>query len=213
MCTTVHFMHLSLREAKKDATRARLAEATYEIVRTQGPDHLTAEAVATMAGVSRRTFFNYFPSIDAACAHSVELLLAELTETLSRRPADECLWDTMEALLAGEAGSPVIERLALLAATKENSPVARHLAHDHIDAFVEWLTGWLMDRLGPDVDEVYAATLAASVVATAEATLRIWSERHGGSTEPAVLAAYPDMLTRSLGLLRTGFDTAALPTR
>ena len=157
MCTTVHFMHLSLREAKKDATRARLAEATYEIVRTQGPDHLTAEAVATMAGVSRRTFFNYFPSIDAACAHSVELLLAELTETLSRRPADECLWDTMEALLAGEAGSPVIERLALLAATKENSPVARHLAHDHIDAFVEWLTGWLMDRLGPDVDEVYAA--------------------------------------------------------
>ena len=54
-------MHLSLREAKKDATRARLAEATYEIVRTQGPDHLTAEAVATMAGVSRRTFFNYFP--------------------------------------------------------------------------------------------------------------------------------------------------------
>ena len=82
------------------------------------------------------------------------MLLAELTETLSRRPADECLWDTMEALLAGEAGSPVIERLALLAATKENSPVARHLAHDHIDAFVEWLTGWLMDRLGPDVDEV-----------------------------------------------------------
>lgn len=193
-------------ERKRAETEAALVRAAYDLAEG-GIGAVTAEAIAERAGVSRRTFFNYFPSIDAACAHSVELLLAELTETLSRRPADECLWDTMEALLAGEAGSPVIERLALLAATKENSPVARHLAHDHIDAFVEWLTGWLMDRLGPDVDEVYAATLAASVVATAEATVHIWQRRHGGATTPDALAAYHDLLTTSMARLRTGFDT------
>ena len=85
--------------------------------------------------------------------------------------------------------------------------MARHLAHDHIDAFVEWLTGWLMDRLGPDVDEVYAATLAASVVATAEATVHIWQRRHGGAMTPDALAAYHDLLTTSMARLRTGFDT------
>lgn len=207
-------MHvISLRDRKKDQTRRDLSAAAIDIVATEGAERLTAEAIADRVGVSRRTFFNYFPSVDAACAHSAELLLHELTEELAARPRDEDVWETMRAFLTGGAGSPLIERLAILCTTREHSLQARHLAQDHIDAFVAWLTQWLTDRLGPDTDELYAATLAASVSATAEATLRIWSERHAGSTEPAVLAAYPDMLTRSLGLLRTGFDTAALPTR
>ena len=192
MCTTVHFMHLS--SVRPRRTHRGLAEATYEIVRTQGPDHLTAEAVATMAGVSRRTFFNYFPSIDAACAHSVELLLAELTETLSRRPADECLWDTMEALLAGEAGSPVIERLALLAATKENSPVAA--TWPTITSTLRRMAHWVAH--GPSRPGRRRGVCRDSrrpVVATAEATVHIWQRRRGRATTPAALTAYHDLLT------------------
>lgn len=195
----------SLRERKKFATRASLADAAFEIVRDLGPEHLTAEAVAERAGVSRRTFFNYFPSIDAAVAHSVETLLTDLTEALEKRPADESVWDTIPVILTGPEGRAILERVAVLGATRESSPQCRHLAQDHLEAFVEWLTGWVATRL-PAVDELYAASLAAAVAAVAEASLRLWVTRNGGAVTDAAVADYRGLLAEALDLLRAGFE-------
>ncbi|HQY95518.1 MAG TPA: TetR family transcriptional regulator [Phycicoccus sp.] len=195
----------SLREHKKRQTRNALADAAFDIVRTQGAERLTAEAIADRAGVSRRTFFNYFPSVDAAVAQSVEQLLDQLTETLDSRPSDEVVWDTLEAMLSGPEGSALMERIAVLGAAGEHS-AARHLAHDHVQAFVDWLAQWLTTRLGPDTNEVYAVTLAATVAAAAEATLRVWFRRTGGQITPKSLALHQELLVQALTLLRTGFD-------
>ena len=195
----------SLREHKKRQTRNALADAAFDIVRTQGAERLTAEAIADRAGVSRRTFFNYFPSVDAAVAQSVEQLLDQLTATLDSRPSDEVVWDTLEAMLSGPEGSALMERIAVLGAAGEHS-AARHLAHDHVQAFVDWLAQWLTTRLGPDTNEVYAVTLAATVAAAAEATLRVWFRRTGGQITPRSLALHQELLVQALTLLRTGFD-------
>ena len=45
-----------------------LAVAAYEVIRDHGVDALSADAVAQRAGVSRRTFFNYFATVEASVA-------------------------------------------------------------------------------------------------------------------------------------------------
>ncbi|MFF9044020.1 TetR/AcrR family transcriptional regulator [Streptomyces parvulus] len=55
-----------LRERKKRATRAALAEAAVRLAAEHGADKVTVEAISAAAGVSVRTFFNYFDSRDDA---------------------------------------------------------------------------------------------------------------------------------------------------
>lgn len=56
----------SLREQKRAATRTALESAALDLVLSHGPEATTVEAIAARAGVSARTFFNYFESKDAA---------------------------------------------------------------------------------------------------------------------------------------------------
>lgn len=55
-----------LRERKKQATRAALAEAAVRLAAEHGAENVTVEAISEAAGVSPRTFFNYFDSHDDA---------------------------------------------------------------------------------------------------------------------------------------------------
>lgn len=57
---------VGLRERKKAETRAALVRAAQELVVEQGLDATTVEAICSRAGVSRRTFFNYFDTKDEA---------------------------------------------------------------------------------------------------------------------------------------------------
>ncbi|MFC7467789.1 TetR/AcrR family transcriptional regulator [Actinomadura keratinilytica] len=51
---------LGLRERKKAATRQAVHEAAMRLTREHGLDHVTVEAIADAAEISRRTFSNYF---------------------------------------------------------------------------------------------------------------------------------------------------------
>ncbi|MGY2078468.1 TetR family transcriptional regulator [Modestobacter sp. SYSU DS0657] len=55
-----------LREAKKTATRRQLRAAATSLALEHGLDGVTVEQVCAAAGVSLRTFFNYFESKEAA---------------------------------------------------------------------------------------------------------------------------------------------------
>ncbi|WP_129837948.1 TetR family transcriptional regulator [Streptomyces sp. RFCAC02] len=57
---------LGLRERKKRATREALADAALRVAAEHGLAGVTVEAVTATAGVSVRTFFNYFPTLEDA---------------------------------------------------------------------------------------------------------------------------------------------------
>jgi AcrR family transcriptional regulator len=56
----------SLRDRQKAETRLALHQAAVALVLERGLDHATVELITDRAGVSQRTFFNYFPSKEDA---------------------------------------------------------------------------------------------------------------------------------------------------
>jgi len=83
-----------VRERKKRETRRQLHGSAIELVVERGLGGVTAEDIARDAGVSPRTFFNYFPTKEAALTGFPENLAERVGAALARRPADEELWPT-----------------------------------------------------------------------------------------------------------------------
>ncbi len=223
----------SLRTRKRVETRRTLVQAAYAIVRDAGFEGLTAEAVADRAGVSRRTFFNYFPSVESVLTASVTEFFASVGDRLEARPVDEDVLDSALAVVTDPGDGDLLERIGVLAAAGEASPHARGLILVELHTWLDWLEGWLRRRLTPDrslhagteplateplATELYVATLASSLVAAAEAAFRVWlrdgatTARPGGtaSGDPASLR---DCFTAAIGHVRTGLDPqrATLP--
>ena len=53
---------MSLRDNKKVQTRAALRAAALRLFRIKGFDRTTVDEIAAEAGVSRTTFFRYYPT-------------------------------------------------------------------------------------------------------------------------------------------------------
>jgi len=84
-----------LRERKKQATRAALGFEAMRLAVRQGLDNVHVDDIAAAAGVSPRTFNNYFASkYEAICSLAMERG-RQLGEALRGRPADEHLWDAI----------------------------------------------------------------------------------------------------------------------
>lgn len=66
MTTEVASPPAGLRERKKQQTRAALHRSALELVSANGVCQVTTEQIAERAGVSARTFFNYFPTKESA---------------------------------------------------------------------------------------------------------------------------------------------------
>ncbi|GAB2489074.1 TetR/AcrR family transcriptional regulator [Luteococcus sediminum] len=83
-----------VRERKKRETRRALHRAATELVLEHGLAAVTTDAIARRAGVSPRTFFNYFPTKEAALAGVPEVIVEKITHLVAERPVDEDLWAT-----------------------------------------------------------------------------------------------------------------------
>ena len=208
----------SLRTRKRVETRSALVQAAYAIVRDSGFENLTAEAVADRAGVSRRTFFNYFPSVESVLTASVTEFFASVGDRLEARPVDEDVLDSALAVVTDPGDGDLLERIGVLAAAGEASPHARGLILVELHAWLDWLEGWLRRRLGPAASDVYVATLASSLVGAAEAAFRVWlrcstaapAAADPASGDPALRddrpASLQDCFTAAIGHVRTGLD-------
>jgi AcrR family transcriptional regulator len=86
-----------LRERKKQETRIALSWAAVRLAVERGYGNVRIEDIAAEAGVSLRTFRNYFDSkADAIAARELDRSL-RIAEELRARPAEEPLWVAIRA--------------------------------------------------------------------------------------------------------------------
>src|SRR5699024_11705535 len=79
----------SLRELKKADTRTRLSVAAVELLASQGAEGATVSAIAERAGVSTRTFHNYFARREDAFLHFIREHISQWRSE-ERRVGKEC---------------------------------------------------------------------------------------------------------------------------
>lgn len=194
------------RELNRRATHEAISAAALRLAREQGPGGFTVDALAEAAGVSRRTFFNYFPSIEAALTQPVEDFLDRAFARLNERPADEPIMDAVLAALAGNVGR---EELGLICEVYsmgfDDEPLERMQLWIWNKAQQKLEEG-LRARLPRDAGDLLVEALAGSLIACAQAATRqaVRDAAPGQDPDPA---AFHDLLLASLGLLRAGFNT------
>ena len=99
-----------LRERKKRETRRALNLAALDLVEEKGFAAVTTEEIAARAGVSARTFFNYFPSKEAAVIGTTAEELEAYAASLEEDTEGESPLGSLRRILAGMLAPTSIDR-------------------------------------------------------------------------------------------------------
>ncbi|WP_147579214.1 TetR/AcrR family transcriptional regulator [Corynebacterium propinquum] len=97
----------SLREKKKAETKEAIARAAAHVLLRDGAEALTVAHVAQAAGVSPRTFHNYFQSMEEALLWFIHLHGAEITEAFAQVPTEYSVVEAARAVfvVGSDAGA------------------------------------------------------------------------------------------------------------
>ncbi|MEU8525856.1 helix-turn-helix domain-containing protein [Streptomyces sp. NPDC048629] len=211
-----------LRERKKQATREALREAALRLAVERGPDQVRVEDIAEAAGVSPRTYNNYFASREQAIVSAVTAdREARIAAAVAARPAG--------VRLADAVAEAVVEQYTNTSGEREQQALLLITTHTALrDEFLDAtagiepsLTAVLAERLG-DAGTHTARVLAASVAAAVRIALESWlrpagtagaagSFGAGGLVVPS--GSLPDQLRATLAPLAPAFDAAERHTR
>ncbi|MFG2577316.1 TetR/AcrR family transcriptional regulator [Streptomyces sp. NPDC048481] len=205
-----------LRERKKQATREALREAALRLAMERGADQVRVEDIAEAAGVSPRTYNNYFASREQAIVSAVTAdREARVAAAVAAQPAAVRLADAVtEAVVEQYTNADEREHKAFLLITTQTA--LRDAFLDTTVGIEPPLTAALTERLG--VAEAHAArVLAASVAAAVRIALDDWLRPAGNAGAGASSVAgelvvpsgsLPDQLRAALSPLAPAFDAA-----
>jgi AcrR family transcriptional regulator len=194
-----------LRDRRRRETRRDIHSAVVRLARIHGFDKITVEMISAEAGISQRTFFNYFPSKEAAAvAHAPRELPPELATRF----------------LAGDPGAHPRDVLAelsrLLVEHLADDPPERQDTHDvfelshrapvvlaalmaRFDEFRQLLAETVARRMGPDADEEIPDLIASVAIAAVRSGMERWSQDTAADRDDSPVP----YVERSVALLRT----------
>jgi AcrR family transcriptional regulator len=171
-----------LRERKKVATRAAIGFAAWRLAVERGPDHVRVEDIAEAAGVSRRTFHNYFATKEEAMASVAIDRVGRICAALRDRPAEEPLPAALAQLFVEEYASRDIPDEGLRAAVRRASsnPGLKGAVDRAMLATEAPLAQAIADRTGTDATrDLYPALAAAAAVSALRAATGFWISASG----------------------------------
>jgi AcrR family transcriptional regulator len=196
----VHCAPEGLRERKKAATRRALAIAAMRLAVQRGLENVHIEDIADAAGVSARTFNNYFASkYEAICALAMERGQL-MGAALANRPPAEPLMDALVSAAvepyARATHVPDKEwidgvRLVVMSPALQGEYLrTQHAAQQRLAAAIA-------ERVGADLDaDMFPAVMAGAV----SAAIQVAHERWLRSDPPVALVT---LIRQALGQLRS----------
>jgi AcrR family transcriptional regulator len=174
------YPEIGLRERKKADTRKALSDAALELAFRHGFENVTREAIAALAGVSLRTFNNYFTGKYEALAYWQSQRMRRSIDELRRRPASESLWTSVSASvlkpleddLADIDGEMTRTELVEVRKLLMSKQVRNAMAKDLVDEWVEVIA----ERTGTDpVRDMYPRLVAAVIRAVGDAAAETYA--------------------------------------
>ena len=215
---------VSLRERKKLATRRSLRRVALDLVAERGFVHVTVEDIAEAAEVSPRTFFNYFPSKEAALFGANPERVTALRERLVHEAPGQAALEALRVVMVGEAralaeeldelgGDPAFWLKRMKAAHVD--PHLRAAQAAHLAMVERVVTDALAERLGADPErDPYPVLLAGAAVGVMRATMTFWASSGGAMALDQLTDAAYQALADGLpehGGLRRLIEEAASP--
>jgi AcrR family transcriptional regulator len=200
-----------LRERKKEATRKALREAALRLALERGPDNVRVDDIADAAGVSPRTYNNYFSSREQAIVAAVTAEReARVAAAVAARPATARLSDAVVEAIVEQYTDPGRHhpRALLLITTR---PALRDAFLATAGGIERPLTAVIAERIG-DSGQLTAQVLSAGVVAAVRIALGQWVRPApafpvaSGLVVPS--GSLPELLRAALAPLRPALDAA-----
>lgn len=194
-----------LRERKKAETRAALRAAAMRLFLERGPAAVTVSDICEAAGVSARTFFNYFEAKEEALLPWDRHLTGEVITRLAARPAAEppltavrqAIEQTLPSLTAGtdwQARDRVLTVYPELRTTIVHGMLRNQAG----------LTDALAERAGQTAGSIYPQLLAGAAVSALRAAFTVWAPETGTAGLHALVGEAFDRLAAGLPPGRPG---------
>ena len=167
----------SLAERKREVVRLVLATAAAELLRDREYDTITIDEIARHAGVSRRTFFRYYPTKEDVFLTMYEEYGQDVLDRLAARPeGDEPAWALRRAFYVVD---PTPDREQVFEVAKMTTRVPALHAR-HLEYLARWrpiLAEGLAARCGLDPKTDLRPELAVAVaLAALDTALARWVE-------------------------------------
>ncbi|MGW4795312.1 TetR family transcriptional regulator [Nonomuraea sp. NPDC004297] len=165
-----------LRERTRRAVTMQLADVAMELFSSRGFDETTVEDIAKAAGISKRSFFRYFPTKEDVVFEGVHALGDDIVEELEARPEGEGPWEALHVVLRDWSQEITDERHRLIAST----PALRARFHETRDGIRRQFAEIVRRRFG--LDAFTAELVTACAAAALDSASHEW-HRLGGRTD------------------------------
>ena len=169
----------SLRARQRQQTRAEIVRVAFDLFGKHGFEKIPVEMIATAAGISRATFFNYFPQkelilreVASARAEKLKSILGDL-QSAGHTPSAESILQLVLKLSAENARITLhSKKLMLEAIFHQVSHKTMLAARDQAVAAIRQFLAAIPGRKKP-----HAKALAETILAIYVATMLEWLMR------------------------------------
>lgn len=180
-----------LRARRRRETQREIHAAILRLAALHGFEQVTVDMISAEAGVSRRTFFNYFPSKEAALVFAPQSLpeaeLADFLAAPGTEPA-QVLRDLMRMLVRQmEHNVPDRDSISQVFVLAQQHPGVSAALLASFDAFERAVAAAVARRLGQQPDDETPTLLAAVALASMRTGMQRWSrleQREGADESP-----------------------------
>lgn len=188
-----------IRERTRRLAQTELTSVAQDLFLEHGYESTTVDQIAAAAGMSKRTFFRYFPSKDDLVIGKYDLFGDRMADALDARPMDEPVWESLRRVFditldyvrddQQRARNEAMDRIV------QSTPqlTARYL--EKLQRVQVLLVGRVAERLGQSPSDPRPAAIVGAAFACLQAARASWL----GSDQSEPFDGYLD---RVMGTLR-----------
>jgi AcrR family transcriptional regulator len=171
---------IGLRERRRRQTSADIRGAAVRLVRERGFDKVTIDEICADAGISVRTFFNYFPNKESAIAYGPSDIPEELVdEFVASGPAGySVVLDELITLAAHHLRDmpPDREQAETMLELAKTTPAMLAAFLADLERFQNHLIDIVARRQGMKPDEEIPAVISALALTAVRSGIERWTQ-------------------------------------